>query len=118
MDMKEDQQKFFEKKTGSGAKASESVYNIIFGQQIQLKWDQCVKYLLWVIDVFTKYVWFKHLKDREAKTALHDFVEIVNQNANQINYRLIKEDNFAKDLFQNGETIMMFSCTLLIMKVS
>ena len=38
-----------------------------------------VKYLLWVIDVFTKYVWLKVLKDKKVKTVFHGFIEIVNE---------------------------------------
>ena len=38
-----------------------------------------VKYLLCVIDVFTKYAWIKPLKDKKAKTVLHSFIEIVNK---------------------------------------
>ena len=36
-----------------------------------------VKYLLCVIDVFTKYAWVKSLKDKNAKTVLHSFIEIL-----------------------------------------
>ena len=35
-----------------------------------------LKYLLCVIDVFTKYVWVKPLK---GKTVLNDFIQIVNE---------------------------------------
>ena len=38
-----------------------------------------VKYLLCVIDVFTKYAWFKPLKDKKGKTVLNAFIEIVNE---------------------------------------
>ena len=48
------------------------------------------KYLLCVIDVFTKYVWIKSLKDKKAKTVLNDFIEIINESVNQINCWLIK----------------------------
>ena len=37
------------------------------------------KYLLCVIDVFTKYTWVKHLKDKKGKTVLKAFIEIVNE---------------------------------------
>ena len=37
------------------------------------------KYLLCVIDVFTKYTWVKHLKDKKSKTVLKAFIEIVNE---------------------------------------
>ena len=38
-----------------------------------------VKYLSCVIDVFTKYAWVKHLKDKKGKTVLNTFIEIVNE---------------------------------------
>ena len=37
-----------------------------------------VKYLLCVIDVFTKYALVKPLKDKKGKTVLNAFIEIVN----------------------------------------
>ena len=38
-----------------------------------------VRYLLCVIDVFTKYRWIKPLKDKKGKTVLNTFIEIVNK---------------------------------------
>ena len=38
-----------------------------------------VKYLLCVIDFFTKYAWVKPLKDKKCKTILNAFVDIVNE---------------------------------------
>ena len=38
-----------------------------------------VKYLLCVIDVFTKYPLVKSLKDNKGKTGLNDFIETVNE---------------------------------------
>ena len=38
-----------------------------------------VKYLLFVIDIFTKYAWVKSLKDKTSKTVLNAFIEIVNE---------------------------------------
>ena len=38
--------------------------------------NKSVKYLLCIIDVFTKYAWFKALK---YKTVLNAFIEIVNE---------------------------------------
>ena len=37
-----------------------------------------VKYLLCVINVFTKYAWVKSLKDEKGKTVLNAFIEILN----------------------------------------
>ena len=38
-----------------------------------------VKYSLCVIDVFTKYVWVKPLKDKNGKAVLNSFIKIVNK---------------------------------------
>ena len=44
-----------------------------------------VQYLLYVIDVFTKYAQAKLLKDEKAKAVLHRFIEIVNKSKRQSN---------------------------------
>ena len=41
--------------------------------------DKNVRYLLCVIDIFTKYAWVNPLKDKKGKTILYDFIEIVNE---------------------------------------
>ena len=38
-----------------------------------------VKYLLYVIDVFTKYAWIKTLKEKKSRAILNYFMEIVNE---------------------------------------
>ena len=38
-----------------------------------------VKYLLCVIDIFTKYAWLKPLRDKKGNTVLNAFIEIVNK---------------------------------------
>ena len=39
-----------------------------------------VKYLLYAVDVFTKYAWVKNLlKDKKGITVLNAFIEIVNE---------------------------------------
>ena len=37
------------------------------------------RYLLFLIDVVTKYPWAKPLKDKKFKTIINDFIEIVNE---------------------------------------
>ena len=44
-----------------------------------------VKYLLCVINVFTKHVWNKPLKDKKGKTVLNAFLEIVNESNRKAN---------------------------------
>ena len=41
--------------------------------------NKSVKYSLCAIDVFTKYAWFKTLKDNKGKTVLNAFMEILNE---------------------------------------
>ena len=53
--------------------------------------NQGVKYLLCVIDVFTKYPSVKPLKDKNAKTVLHSFVEIVKESKRQRNKLLVDQ---------------------------
>ena len=38
-----------------------------------------IKYLLCVIDIFTKDAWVKHLKDRKGRVVLNAFIEMVNE---------------------------------------
>ena len=42
------------------------------GSSFSKNWS--IKYLLCLIDVFTKNSWVKRLKDKKAKTILHDFI--------------------------------------------
>ena len=52
-------------------------------------------------NVFTKYAWVKHLKDKKGKTVLNTFIEM-NLIVNQINYGRIKEETFTINLCKNG----------------
>ena len=49
--------------------------------------NRSVKYLLCVIDVFTKYAWAKDLKDKKSKTVLNTFIEMLNE-SNRKPYKL------------------------------
>ena len=66
--------KFFDKKTGLGM----SVNKKLAKESLSSK-NKSVKYLSYVIDVFTKYAWVKPLKNKEDKTVLNVFIEIVNE---------------------------------------
>ena len=48
-----------------------------------------VKYLLCVIDAFTKYAWVISLKDKKGKTVFNSFIEIVNESNGKPNKLLI-----------------------------
>ena len=41
--------------------------------------DKNAKYIACVIDIFTKYVWGKPLKDKEDKIVVNAFIEIINE---------------------------------------
>ena len=47
--------------------------------------NKIVKYLLYVIDAFTKYTWVKSLKDKKGKKVLHALIEIVNESDRKAN---------------------------------
>ena len=56
-----------------------------------VKWNKDIKYLLMVIDVFSKYVWIKPLRDRQTESVSKAFDEIFKQvNVNQRCYGLTK----------------------------
>ena len=95
--------KFFDKKTKSGmcvnkqlpqeldkpvikkfkgrrvhAMLKENIWASELDQMESLPFFNCaIQYLLSVIDVFSKYVWVKPIKDKKEKEALNGFVEIV-----------------------------------------
>ena len=97
--------KFFDKKIGSGVNVNEQLAKELHRPAIKIFkrrkvyarfkdniWaadlaemeslcskNKNVKYLLCVINVFTKYAWVKPLKDKKGKTVLHAFIEIVNE---------------------------------------
>ena len=68
-----------------------------------------VKYLLCVIDVFTKYARIKPLKNKKGKTVLNDFIEIVNISKRKPNKLLADQGNsFIITVCTNGRMIMIF----------
>ena len=64
--------------------------------------NENVKNVLCDMDVFTKYAWGKPLKDKKGETVLNVFIGILNLIVNQINYGLIKQQNFIINLCKNG----------------
>ena len=75
---------------------------IIFGQQIQLKWNHFllrIELLNFhcVIDIFTKCGWVKSLKVKNGKTVLNAYMEIVNESNCKPNKQ-----------WENDQTIMIF----------
>ena len=72
-----------------------------------------VKYLLCVIDVFTKCTWVKPLKDKKGKTVLNAFIEIVNESNCKPNKLWVDQGRqFYNKLIQewlNNNDILMYS---------
>ena len=98
--------KFLHKKTGSGMSVNEQIaeelhkqvikklkrrkvygrfkdYNIWAAYLVEMESlpskNKNVKYLLCMIDVFSKYAWVKPLKNKKGKTVLNSFIEIVSE---------------------------------------
>ena len=101
---------FFDKKTGSGASVNEQLAEDLdkpitkkFRRKVYARFkdnicaadlaemesfsskNKNVKYLLCVIDVFTKYAWVKLLQNKKGKTVLNAFIKIVNKSNHKPN---------------------------------
>ena len=127
--------KFFDKKTGSGISVNEElaeelrkpvikkfkkrkVYarfkdNIWAADLAEMgslsSKNKNVKYLLCVINVFTKYAWVKPLKDKKGKTVLNAYIEIVNESNRKPNKLWVdQEREFYNKLMQEWLYIMIF----------
>ena len=72
-----------------------------------------VKYLLCVIDVFTKYAWVKPLKGKKGKTVLNAFIKIVNKSNRKPNKLWVDQGReFYNKLMQewlDNNDILMYS---------
>ena len=64
-----------------------------------------VKYLLCVIDFFTKYAWIKPLKDKKCKTVFNAFIEILNESNRKPNKLWVGQ---GKEFWNKLMTIMIF----------
>ena len=92
----------------------------IFGQQISLKWNNClqknksVKYLLCAIDVFTKFTWVKPLKDEKGKAVLNVFIETVNESNRKPNKLRVDQgrkfyNKLMQELLDDNDILMYFT---------
>ena len=62
-----------------------------------------IKYLLCVIDLFSKYALVVPLKDEKGVTIVNAFQNILNDSKrNQTKYRLIKAVNFITNILKSG----------------
>ena len=72
-----------------------------------------VKYLLCVIDIFTKYAWVKPLKDKKCKKVPNAFIKIVNESNRKPNKIWVdQEREFYNKRIQewlDNNTILMYS---------
>ena len=68
--------------------------------QLISKFNKGFRFLLCVIDIFSKYAWVVPLKDKKGISIVNAFQKILD-NANLIKYGLIKEVNFTIILLKN-----------------
>ena len=79
--------------------------------QLINKFNKGFRFLLCVIDIFSKYAWVVPLKDKKGITITNRFQKILkNLIENQTKYGLIKEVNFTIVLLKNGYKIMVLKC--------
>ena len=67
--------------------------------QLISKLNKRFRFLLCVIDIFSKYAWIFPLKDKKGASIVNTFQKI---KENQIKFGLIKEVNFTIILLKNG----------------
>ena len=72
--------------------------------QLISKCNKRFRFLLRVIDIFSKYVWVIPSKDKKGVSIVNAFQKILDKSKgwNQIKYGLIKEANFTIILLING----------------
>ena len=71
--------------------------------QLISKCDRGFRFLLCVIDIYSKYVWVIPLKDKKELQLLMLFKKFyMNRNTNQIKYGLIKAVSFIIDQWSHG----------------
>ena len=58
------------------------------------KYNKEIKYLLCVIDLFSKYAWFIPINDKKGTSIANAFKKIISKKGSQIKYVLIKVVNF------------------------
>ena len=73
----------------------------IWGADMQSlsKYNRGIKYLLWAIDLFSKYAWVAPLKDKKGTSIVNAFQKQSQKEQNQIKYGLIRVVNFTTIIF-------------------
>ena len=71
--------------------------------QLISKFNKGFRFLLCVIDIFSKYAWVVPLKDKKGVSIVNAFQKILDDsNRNQTKYVLIKKANFTVIILKNG----------------
>ena len=84
--------------------------------QLISRYNNEIRFLLCVIDVFSKYAWVVLLKDKKGVSIVAAFQSILKQIEKQIKYGWTKALNFKMLLLKNGCKTMIFLCIQHIMK--
>ena len=72
--------------------------------QLISKFNKGFRFLLCVIDIFSKYAWVIHLKNKKGISIVNAFQKILDKSMelHLVKYGLIKEVNFTIVLLKNG----------------
>ena len=85
--------------------------------QLLSRYNKGTRFLLCVIDIFSKYAWVVPLKDKKGVTIVTAFQSILKQsNRKPNNIWVDKGSQFYNASFKNGCEIMIFLCIQHIMK--
>ena len=85
--------------------------------QLLSKFNKGFRFLLCVIDIFSKYAWVAPLKDKKGLSIVNAFQIILKESiVNQTKYGLTKEVNFTIYHLENGYEIIILKCIQQITK--
>ena len=85
--------------------------------QLLSKFNKTFRFLLCVIDIFSKYAWVVPLKDKKGISIVNAFQIILKESKkNLIKYGQTKQANFTIYLLKNGYEIIILKCIQHIMK--
>ena len=81
------------------------------------KWNKGIKYLLMVIDVFSKYGWIKPLKDKKTESVVQHLIKYSKRtNVNLRCYGLTKAVSSSANISKNFRRKIKLNCITLKMK--
>ena len=85
--------------------------------QLISKFNKEFRFLLSVIDIFSKYAWIAPLKDKKGASIVDAFQKALDKSGRKPNkYGLTKEANFAIIHLKNGYKVIKLKCIRYIMK--